>query len=125
VRAVLRLCEFYPGICLTTEEKARINLTLLTVCSMVSPGSFCLLVCSSLLSSAIRYKAFCPHVATNFFCSLVFGPILGGMFNSFAVYVFVVRSVQSVSCCYSQIFHLFCRYSSCVSWFNSPIFTTV
>jgi hypothetical protein len=23
VRAVLRLCEFYPGICLTTEEKAR------------------------------------------------------------------------------------------------------
>jgi len=26
VRAVLRLCEFYPGICLTTEEKARKNL---------------------------------------------------------------------------------------------------
>jgi len=23
---VLRLCEFYPGICLTTEEKARKNL---------------------------------------------------------------------------------------------------
>jgi len=23
VRAVSRLCEFYPGICLTTEEKAR------------------------------------------------------------------------------------------------------
>jgi len=23
VRAVLRLCGFYPGICLTTEEKAR------------------------------------------------------------------------------------------------------
>ena len=23
VRAVPRLCEFYPGICLTTEEKAR------------------------------------------------------------------------------------------------------
>jgi hypothetical protein len=23
VRAVLRLCEVYPGICLTTEEKAR------------------------------------------------------------------------------------------------------
>jgi hypothetical protein len=26
VRAVLRLCELYPGICLTTEEKARKNL---------------------------------------------------------------------------------------------------
>ena len=27
VRAVPRLCEFYPGICLTTEEKARKNLS--------------------------------------------------------------------------------------------------
>jgi hypothetical protein len=27
VRAVPRLCELYPGICLTTEEKARINLS--------------------------------------------------------------------------------------------------
>jgi hypothetical protein len=27
VRAVLRLCEFYPGICLTTEEKAWKNLS--------------------------------------------------------------------------------------------------
>jgi hypothetical protein len=27
VRAVFCLCEFYPGICLTTEEKARINLS--------------------------------------------------------------------------------------------------
>jgi len=25
VRAVSRLCEVYPGICLTTEEKARKN----------------------------------------------------------------------------------------------------
>ena len=24
---MLRLCEFYPGICLTTEEKARKNLS--------------------------------------------------------------------------------------------------
>jgi hypothetical protein len=28
VRVVPRLCELYPGICLTTEEKARINLSL-------------------------------------------------------------------------------------------------
>ena len=27
VRAVPRLCAFYPGICLTTEEKARKNLS--------------------------------------------------------------------------------------------------
>ena len=25
MRVVPRRCEFYPGICLTTEEKARIN----------------------------------------------------------------------------------------------------
>jgi hypothetical protein len=27
VRALPRLCELYPGICLTTEEKARKNLS--------------------------------------------------------------------------------------------------
>jgi hypothetical protein len=27
VRAVPRLCELYPGICITTEEKARQNLS--------------------------------------------------------------------------------------------------
>jgi len=27
MRAVPRLCEFYPGICLTTEEKGRKNLS--------------------------------------------------------------------------------------------------
>jgi len=27
VQAVPRLCKFYPGICLTTEEKARKNLS--------------------------------------------------------------------------------------------------
>ena len=27
MRAVTRLCEFYPGICLTTEEKAQKNLS--------------------------------------------------------------------------------------------------
>ena len=26
MRAVPRLCEFYPGICLTTQKKARKNL---------------------------------------------------------------------------------------------------
>ena len=27
MRAVLRLCEFYPGVCLTTEDKAQENLS--------------------------------------------------------------------------------------------------
>jgi len=27
MRAVRRLCGLYPGICLTTEEKARVNLS--------------------------------------------------------------------------------------------------
>jgi hypothetical protein len=31
MRAVPRLYEFYPGICLTTEEKARTNLSQSTV----------------------------------------------------------------------------------------------
>jgi rhamnose utilization protein RhaD (predicted bifunctional aldolase and dehydrogenase) len=32
VRAVPRLCELYPGICLTTEEKARKNLRIVEKC---------------------------------------------------------------------------------------------
>jgi hypothetical protein len=31
VRAVPRLCGFYPGVCLTTEEKARKNLSVRVV----------------------------------------------------------------------------------------------
>ena len=31
----------------------------------------------------------------------------------------------SVTCCFSHTFHLCCCYSSCVSCFNGPIFTTV
>jgi hypothetical protein len=32
VRAVPRLCELYPGICLTAEEKARKNLRVVGKC---------------------------------------------------------------------------------------------
>jgi len=35
MRAVPRLCELYPGICLTTEEKARKNLS---QCSLRMPA---------------------------------------------------------------------------------------
>jgi hypothetical protein len=34
---------------------------------MVSPGSFCFLVCNILLSTVNYDKAFCVYVATNFF----------------------------------------------------------
>ena len=43
---------------------------------MVSPGFFCLLVCSSLEFSVTYYGAFCLYVATNFFFILVFCPKL-------------------------------------------------
>jgi hypothetical protein len=36
VRAVLRLCELYPGICLTTEEKARKILRVVEKCPDIS-----------------------------------------------------------------------------------------
>jgi hypothetical protein len=61
---------------------------------MISSDSFCLLVCSSLLSTIICYKAFCLHVVSSFFCSLVFHPKFGLLFNSFAIAVFVSLSFQ-------------------------------
>ena len=53
------------------------GLTFLGVSLMVSPGSFCLLVCSFLLFSAIYYEAFCLYVAKNVFYIPVFCPKLG------------------------------------------------
>ena len=35
---MLRLCEFYPGICLTTEEKARKNLSQGKMKNVAEPG---------------------------------------------------------------------------------------
>ena len=55
----------------------RSGLTLQEVSLVVSPGFFCLLFSSFLLSSVIYYKAFCLHVATNLFRSSVFCPKLG------------------------------------------------
>jgi len=60
----------------------------------ISPGFFCLLVCSFALSSVIYYEAFCVYVATIFFlCSCVLSKT-GVIFISFAVSVFVSKSVQ-------------------------------
>ena len=47
------------------------------VFSMICPGSFCLFVCSILLSWAIRYDEFYLHVASTFFCNPVFCPEMG------------------------------------------------
>jgi hypothetical protein len=44
--------------------------------SKFTPGSFCLLVCSFLLSSVICYKAFYLHVVYSIFCSPAFCPKL-------------------------------------------------
>ena len=43
------------------------NIKCLEVSLMVSPGFFCLLVCSFLLSLVTYYEAFCLYVATDFF----------------------------------------------------------
>ena len=56
---------------------ARSSLTHPEVSLMVPSASFCLLVCSCLLSSVIYYQAFCLHVATSLFCIPVFSPKLG------------------------------------------------
>jgi hypothetical protein len=53
VRAVPRLGELYPGICLTTEEKARKNL---------SQGSYMFKTFVSLLSGHATYNIF--HLRT-------------------------------------------------------------
>ena len=81
------------------------GLTLLQVSLMVSPGSFCLLVCSFLLFSAICYEAFCLYVANNVFCVPVFCPKLG----------FCLVLLQSLClCCNPSEFILL--FVSCISY---------
>jgi hypothetical protein len=60
-------------------------------------------------TSFSRISVFCPNLELYIFFSFAF---------------FLIIS-PSVSCCFSYIFHTCCRYSSCVSCFNGPIFTTV
>ena len=43
---------------------------------MVSPGFFCLLICSVLVFTVVYYGAFCLYVATIFFSIPVFYPKL-------------------------------------------------
>jgi hypothetical protein len=53
------------------------GLTYLEESLMVSPGFFCLLVCTFLVLSEIYYGTVCLYVASSFFCSAIFCPKLG------------------------------------------------
>jgi hypothetical protein len=57
---------------------------------MISPGVFCLLVCSFFfLFSLTYYGAFCLYVATKTFCIPIVCPQLDVIFSSFTISVFV------------------------------------
>ena len=94
------------------------DLTHPEVSSMVSPGSFCLWVCSILLSLVICCEAFCLHVVSHFFCSPVLSPKLG-------LYLIPLQSLYLIyslsKCCFSHIFHLSCCYTSCISCLNDTV----
>ena len=85
---------------------------------MVSPGFFCRLVCSFILSSVIYYEKFCLYVATNFFCIPVICPKLGKhLVPVQTLGLFYVLS-KCIPLFFSYIFHLSCCCYSFVSSFN-------
>lgn len=71
------------------------------------------------------YGVFCLYVANNFFCIRVFYSNRGLCLVLLqCLCLFMI--CPSVSCCISHTFHpSCCYYSSCISSFNGPIFTTV
>ena len=90
---------------------------------MVFPGSFCCPFASSfLLSLVICYEAFCLYAASSFFCNPVFCPKLGLYLIPLQFIHFII--CPRASCCFSLTVLCSC-YSSCVSCFNSPDFTTM
>ena len=58
------------------------------------PGSFCLLVCSFLLSSVICHKAFCLHAVSSFSCSPAFCPELG-LYLIYLQYLYLFYNLAS------------------------------
>ena len=92
--------------------------THLEVSLMVSPGFFCLLVCSFILSSVICYEEFCLYVATNFFCIPVIRPKLGKHLVTVQYLGLFYSMSKRILLFFSYIFHLCCCYYSCVSSFN-------
>ena len=96
----------------------RSGLTYPEVSSKVYLDSYCQLDSSVSLPWVIYFEAFYLHVVSSFSCIPVICPKLVLFFNSFAICSFVLRSVPSVSCCYSHVFHLCCSYSSGVTCFN-------
>ena len=96
----------------------------LEVSLMVTPGFFCLLVCRFLYSwSSIMGHSVCMLQPISYIC-------LYFVQNWGYIYLFCNLCVcfvicPSIPCCFSHIFHLCCCYSSWISSFNGPIFTTV
>ena len=81
----------------------RSGLTHPEVSLMIFPGSFCILVCSILLSSVIYYEACCLYVAAGFFCiPLFFLKMEKGTEYKMYVMIFCTTSVRN-SCNYERI----------------------
>jgi len=102
----------------------RSGLTYPEVSSKVCHDSFCQLGNRVSLPWVIYYEAFYLHVASSFSCIPVVCLKLVLFLIPFAMCVFVLQSVPSVSCCSSHVFHLCCCYSSGVpskiSWTYFP-----
>jgi hypothetical protein len=73
MRAVSRLCELYPGICLTTEEKARKNRSqTFFVIKPTRRTNFTILFCHETLhvsdSSSVHHQEFMHCTLSNGIC---------------------------------------------------------
>ena len=91
---------------------------------MVSPVFFCRLVCSilSILSNLLWGILFiCCNQFLLYSCILSKTGVIFTYFASCACFIIC----SSLFCRFSDIFHLCCCYSSCISCFNGPIFTIV
>ena len=81
-------------------------LTLLEASLTVSPGFFCLLFRGFLFSLSVYNEAFYVHVASDFFCILVFCPTLGFYLVLFNLCVLFYNLSKYITLCYSYILSL-------------------
>ena len=90
---------------------------------VVSPDLFCRLVCSILSVLSCFIPGILFICCDQFFLYSCILSKTGVIFSSFTICIcFII--CPSVSCHFSHIFHLCCCYSSCISCFSGPIFTT-
>ena len=94
------------GHLLTSSGFTRLEVSLMVFPVILPVGCF-------FVFSITHCKPFCLHVATNLFCIPVFCPKLGLYF----LFQSLCLSYNRSQCIllFSQIFHLCCCYSSCVS----------